>query len=285
MLLLKKKLAIPYLLLIPTVFLLLLLPAFLAGRSAESLLTIYVNQVASGGVGSGTAGTGTGLPTQGAGRSNTFPGSQPDANNRTTQPGNTRTGNNPGSGPTGPGNASSGPGQTGGTSFNNTLTLNAPSFYQWLPANAPTGWKWLGIALAGLLILLIAILLLASKQALTATILLKTTLVFAIGIPFLLPEMHERYFYLADVLSIVAAFSFPRTCFVAIVVQLCSLLSYAPYFLNQQIISLAYVAGAELAMLLVVLFDLLLALFPAWQHKLRELMSDDEASSASSYAG
>src|SRR6266700_5026853 len=54
-LLLKKKLPIQYLALIPLVFLLMLAPAFIAGRDAGSLLTVYVNQTTTGGVGN-TAG-------------------------------------------------------------------------------------------------------------------------------------------------------------------------------------------------------------------------------------
>ena len=72
--------------------------------------------------------------------------------------------------------------------------------------------------------------------------------------------MHERYFYLADVVSILYAFFFPRAFYVAIVTQLCSLLSYAPYFLNTQIIPLSYVAGAVLILILIVLIDLVRAL-------------------------
>ncbi len=49
--LLKRKLPIKYLVLIPAVFLLMLAPAFFAGRDAWSLLTIYAGQITSGGVG------------------------------------------------------------------------------------------------------------------------------------------------------------------------------------------------------------------------------------------
>lgn len=54
-------------------------------------------------------------------------------------------------------------------------------------------------------------------------------LLFAIGIPFLLPHMHERYFYCADVLSLALAFSFPLYSAVALLVQFASLLGYHAY--------------------------------------------------------
>ena len=54
-------------------------------------------------------------------------------------------------------------------------------------------------------------------------------LLFAIGIPFLLPHMHDRYFYAADILSLVMAFAFPIFSPVALLVQFASLLGYHAY--------------------------------------------------------
>ncbi len=74
--------------------------------------------------------------------------------------------------------------------------------------------------------------------------------------------MHERYFYLADVLSIIYAFYFPRYFFIAVIMQLCSLLSYAPYLLHTQIVNLAYVAVAVLVITIIAMTDLVLELYP-----------------------
>ncbi len=235
-LLLRRKLPLKYLLLIPATFLLMLAPAFIAGRNAWSLLTIYAAQITSG----GTGGTGQ-FNAGGAGR---FNGVAPGQFN---------------AGGAGQINA----GGPGGSVFSSSsLTLNAPSFYQWLPANAPDYWKWVGILLAVLLVVLVGLLILISKKQLTPAILLKVTLVFALAIPFLLPEMHERYFYLADVVSIIYAFYFPRKFYIAVIMQLSSLLSYAPYFLNTQVVNLAYVAFAVLVITVIALADLVVALYP-----------------------
>jgi Gpi18-like mannosyltransferase len=85
---------------------------------------------------------------------------------------------------------------------------------------------------------------------------------FALAIPFFLPEMHERYFYLADVISIIYAFYFPRYFFVAIIMQLCSLLSYVSYFLQTPIVNLACVAIAMLVITVITTVDLILTLYP-----------------------
>src|SRR6185295_18749525 len=63
--------------------------------------------------------------------------------------------------------------------------------------------------------------------------------------PFFLAEMHERYFYLADVLTIVMAFYVRRYWPVAMVVSACSLLSYAPFLWHKTIVALPLVAFAE----------------------------------------
>jgi Gpi18-like mannosyltransferase len=250
--LLKRKSGIQFLLLIPAIFLLMLVPAFIAGRDVWSLLTVYVGQITSAGVGGAGQFNGRGpgqFPANGrrpffGGGSGQFPAGAPGQFN----------------------SGGRGPFTGGGPGFGNfsssSLTLNAPSFYQWLPSGAPDYWKWIGIALAALFVVLIGVLILASKKQLTPAIILKVALVFALAIPFLLPEMHERYFYLADVLSIIYAFYFLRYFFVAIIMQLCSLLSYAPYLLHTQIVDLAYVAVGILVIATFTTADLILTLYP-----------------------
>lgn len=229
-LLLKRKLPLQYLALIPLVFLLLLVPAYLAGRDMQSLLSIYVGQVTQNGGGFG----------QFNGGASRFHGGTPGQGGGQFNGGNRFSGNN-----------------------SSSLTLNAPSFYQWLPANAAESWKWVGMLLASAFVVAIGALIAFSKKPFTRDILLKVTLVFALAVPFLLPYMHERYFYLADGVSIIFAFSFPRLWYVALLTQLCSLLSYAPYLINTQIIPLPYVAFAILVLVIITTVDLMRTLYPS----------------------
>ena len=53
--------------------------------------------------------------------------------------------------------------------------------------------------------------------------LLAAAVVLAIGVPFLLPHMHERYFFLADVLALAWTCAFPRSAPCALLVELASL--------------------------------------------------------------
>jgi Gpi18-like mannosyltransferase len=143
------------------------------------------------------------------------------------------------------------------------LTLNAPNLYQWLPTGRLADWKWTGILLASMMTALISFLVLISGKQITREIILKLTLVFALVLPFFLPEMHERYFYLADVVSILYAFYFPRYFYVPVIEQVCSLLSYIPYLLTTKAaVNLAYVACAVLVLIVITLADLVKTLYP-----------------------
>ena len=245
MFVLKRTLPLRYLILIPAVFLALLVPSYLAGRDVGSLLTVYTEQMNTGGVGAGVTQTpnGQARPMNGNG--------MPQFDNRNGQPSA-----NAGSPPVRPQNGFGGtPGGRPGAGFGQfsftSLTYNAPTIYQWLDGTAFANNKWVGIGLAALAIALLGGLLLVTKTSLTSRVIMDISLVCALTIPFLLPEMHERYFYLADVISIVYAFSFPRSFYVAIIMQLISLLSYAPYLLNIEIMSLWYVSFAVLGLVLV----------------------------------
>lgn len=122
-------------------------------------------------------------------------------------------------------------------------TQNAPTFYQWV--GSATAWKYLGLTAAALFVAVVGAVTWLRRRPLTSAeiVVLATTVVLTV--PFLLPQMHERYFYLADVLTIVTAFYVRRYWPVALVVSACSLLSYAPFLWNTTIVPLPLVAFAE----------------------------------------
>ena len=207
------------LLAVPAVFALMLLPAALAGRDVSGLLAIYPNQISGGGsaqAGAGGFGAGTG----------------------------------------GTGGAATGGGGQRGQGFGvatDSLTQNAPTFYQWINSGASTAsstasstlWKYVGLAAASVMVVVVGVLAWLRRRPLTTAqiVVLATTLVLAV--PFLLPQMHERYFFLADVLTIVMAMYVRHFWPVAVVVSLCSLLSYAPFLWNTTPVALPFVAFAE----------------------------------------
>lgn len=145
--------------------------------------------------------------------------------------------------------------------YDDRLTLNAPSVFALVPQSAPVGiFKWVGICAAGALILTVYLLAFRYRRRLNDKTLFIATLLFAVGIPFLLPSMHERYFYLADVLGVVyAAINFKRW-FVPYVALTASYAGYYAYLRLAYLFDLKYAALLLLTVLIVVFTDLLLAL-------------------------
>jgi hypothetical protein len=72
-------------------------------------------------------------------------------------------------------------------------------------------------------------------------------LLFAIGIPFFLPHMHERYFYAADIFSLVLAFAVPLCFPVVLLVQFASLLGYHAYLKMRYLLLMNHGAAALIA--------------------------------------
>ena len=81
-------------------------------------------------------------------------------------------------------------------------TLNAPNFYQILKLNfvEASGLIYLPILLVGISI--IALIYLFRKQY-SKELILKLCVFFAILVPYFLPKMHERYFFVADMLAFI----------------------------------------------------------------------------------
>jgi Gpi18-like mannosyltransferase len=108
------------------------------------------------------------------------------------------------------------------------LTLNAPSVYQFVPSGADVSLlHTAGVVVTGLVVLALIGVVVLSRVELTPTRIVLAATTSAILVPFLLPSMHERYFYLADVLSVVAAFFLPRRLWaLPVLVQTASFLAY-----------------------------------------------------------
>jgi Gpi18-like mannosyltransferase len=163
LLVLRKRVPWKALLLIPAMYVLLEIPALLAGASPKDLLSVYVTQ----------------------------------------------------------------------TSTYNQLTLNAPNVYQYLGNNTTSNTiRDLGIAVTGLLCLALILLVWRKKIELTPTRIILAGTVSVLLVPFFLPAMHERYFYLADAMTVLAAFYLPRRLWaLPILEQFASLFAYLPFLL------------------------------------------------------
>ena len=113
--------------------------------------------------------------------------------------------------------------------YSGYLNLNAPNMYALIPHGAEVNTALaarLGILAAFALAAAVLAALLVFRRQADDRALLAAAVVLAIGVPFLLPHMHERYFFLADVLALAWACAFPRSAPCALLVELASLGAY-----------------------------------------------------------
>ena len=114
------------------------------------------------------------------------------------------------------------------------LTLNAPSLYALIPYGAQVDVALAaraGILAAFALVLGVLLWLLLHRKELSPRAVFLAGAVFAIGVPLLLPHMHDRYFFLADVLTLTWACAHRRGVLPAALTQVASLGAYHAYLL------------------------------------------------------
>lgn len=109
-----------------------------------------------------------------------------------------------------------------------------------------------------ILVLLVVVYWLLHRREITPDMTLEFALFFAIFLPFVMPKIHERYFYLADMLSILYAARHPRRRFLPLLVAGASLMCYVPYLMRQRPIDERVLALMMLAALVIVSRDLLM---------------------------
>lgn len=154
--------------------------------------------------------------------------------------------------------AASLPAILGGRSFSDTfsiyvsqtssyplLTLNAPSFWSLIDNEYFSALSAAPVLLAMTAVLLLVWLFLRHTGKMDSGDLIALALIFSLCIPWFLPRMHERYFYLAEMLSIVYAAIHPRRFPVALVLLFGGFLIYSAYLFGKvPVFSMGFVAIA-----------------------------------------
>ena len=108
------------------------------------------------------------------------------------------------------------------------LSERAPNLYQWIP-NQYYSWYPLGIVFTALVVLGIALLVFKSRVNMTGDLLVYLATFSVLIVPFLLPKMHDRYFFPADVIAVIFAFYFPKYWPTPVVIGSVSVLAYLPF--------------------------------------------------------
>lgn len=117
------------------------------------------------------------------------------------------------------------------------MNYNAPSLtsmFRWSGNTA--GPSMLLIAAAFALVLAAYAVAAVKRRALDDTVILGFALLLAMGIPYLLPHMHDRYFFISGVLALVLAFRDVRFFPVPLLAELASLHCYYAYFVRYYLV-------------------------------------------------
>ena len=114
------------------------------------------------------------------------------------------------------------------------LTLNAPTLFAFVAHDAAaTRLSQLGTGLGGAFLALFIRRQIASRGPLTPAEVLTVAVAAAVALPYVLPRMHERYFFLADILTLILACSRPRLWPLAAIVVLASTWTYMPFLFGK----------------------------------------------------
>jgi len=146
--------------------------------------------------------------------------------------------------------------QTG--SIGSGLNYNSPSVFAIITqVQDPGKASRLAILCAfGYMLILLALAFIMRKRLNERHVLIFAAL-FAVGIPFLLPHMHDRYFFAADIMTLCLAFAMPITASLAVLTEFASLLGYHAYLKMRYLLLMDRGAAA----LILVLCSLLICLF------------------------
>ena len=142
--------------------------------------------------------------------------------------------------------------------YNNTSTIgsglnyNSSSLYALidfgaLPADSAAT---VGIVLAFFLCAALYVWIFLRRDDVDDRVLLALTVVFCLGVPYFLPHMHDRYFFLSDVLTFALAVTAPIMSVTAVLVSFGSFLGYHAYLRQRFLVPMRWGGAAMAAALL-----------------------------------
>jgi Gpi18-like mannosyltransferase len=135
--------------------------------------------------------------------------------------------------------------------------MHAPSIFSWVPDSGRyfNYFYPAGLIAATAVGLIFSVLVYKIKDELTPPILIELALLSVMLIPFVLPKMHERNFYPADVISILFAFYFPRYFVIPILMNIISFFSYQPTLFNVEPVPISLLALCLLILIIILSRD------------------------------
>lgn len=110
-----------------------------------------------------------------------------------------------------------------------SLTMDAPNLYLYISNELYNIVTPVGLAISMLIGLLLALVLWRGRAPLSGGLLLQATTLVLLTMPFVLPKMHERYFFPAAISAIPLAFYRPKLKIVPLIFQVSLLVSFLPF--------------------------------------------------------
>ncbi|SMC23027.1 Mannosyltransferase related to Gpi18 [Clostridium acidisoli DSM 12555] len=108
-----------------------------------------------------------------------------------------------------------------------SLTKNAPTLFMLYPQNVNQELAtYMGIAFTMFLVLSLCLIQIHYLKDISYENIIELAFIFVLVVPYFLPRMHDRYFFLADVFSVIYAFYFPKRKIGVLIVPVVSLFVY-----------------------------------------------------------
>ncbi|MBQ7800421.1 MAG: hypothetical protein IJ370_07995 [Oscillospiraceae bacterium] len=153
-----------------------------------------------------------------------------------------------------------------GRSFYDTFSiyLDQTSSYPELTLNCPTFWALFSeydfdifgtaaLFLAGAAVFIFIVFVANYKDRLNDTLLFDAAFILVLLMPFFLPRMHERYFYLAEALSLIYVLIHTKRLFVSPLVLFTGYCVYSAFIFGKQIFGLEFLAVINAAVIIYVI--------------------------------
>lgn len=134
------------------------------------------------------------------------------------------------------------------------LVMSLPNLYTWIPSSEgqPAYLGTAGVLFAGGVVLMVLFWLYRRNFTVKPSSLAALALLFTLLLPFVLPHMHERYFYPAEVFALIFSFYFPKKFCVGVITELICTYAESNYLFGTNFIGMQLLAVLVLGVLIAV---------------------------------
>ena len=122
------------------------------------------------------------------------------------------------------------------------LTMGAPTFWAIFPENLYQKFLPVALGVASIVVFVLTFLMLIIRKIKDKTDFWDVAFLYALMVPYFLPKMHERYFYVAVVLAIIYLFKYPKKWPLSVGIILIDLFAYAPFLLGFTFVGIKWLA-------------------------------------------